>query len=472
MGVSKHFTQNCQGAGWLVLCLYLLVGHDVLAQSRPDQPNFIVIFTDDLGYGDLGCYGHPSIKTPHLDRLAAEGQKWTNFYSAANVCTPSRAALLTGRLPVRLGMESDKRRVFFPDSDGGLPATVPTIATLLQQAGYHTACLGKWHLGHLPQFLPTRYGFASYFGIPYSNDMDLAVPYTKAVVEQPKVTDFNVPLLRDTVVVERPADQPTLTRRLTEEAVKTIKSSKKQPFFIYLAHPMPHVPLFAGRDFQGRSEQGRYGDVIEELDWSVGQVVAALKEQKLDKQTYIIFTSDNGPWQLFGPQGGSAGPLFGAKGTSYEGGVRVPGIFWGPGRVSPGVVGHLGSTLDLLPTFAKLAGVPLPAGLDGYDLSPVLQSLAPSPRQEMFFYHGTRLFAVRQGKYKLYFLKNNPLGYPEKIEPLDKPQLFDLSADPGERYDLADQLPAVVANLNQLVAQHQAGLVKGEPRLEKRVGQK
>jgi arylsulfatase A-like enzyme len=458
----------------LITCLALAPLLFVLfsGQMKPDRPNFIVIFTDDLGYGDLGCYGHPSIKTPHLDRLAAEGQKWTNFYSAANVCTPSRAALLTGRLPVRLGMESDKRRVFFPDSDGGLPTSVPTIAKLLQQAGYRTACIGKWHLGHLPQYLPLHYGFDSYFGIPYSNDMDLAVPYTKSAVEQPKVADFNVPLLRDSAVVERPADQPTLTRRYTEEAVKLIEAHRKQPFFLYLAHPMPHVPLFAGREFQGRSEQGRYGDVIEELDWSVGQIVAALKAQKLDKQTYVIFTSDNGPWQLFGPQGGSAGPLFGAKGTSYEGGVRVPGIFWGPGRVSPGVVGHLGSTLDLLPTFAKLAGVPLPTRLDGYDLSPVLKSLAPSPRQEMFFYHGTRLFAVRQGKYKLYFLKNNPLGYPEKIEPLDKPQLFDLSADPSERYDLADQLPTVVANLNQLVAQHQAGLTKGEPRLDKRVGQK
>jgi arylsulfatase A len=472
MEKPKHHPYWYRGTIWLVLCLPWLVCQGAVAQSRQARPNLIVIFTDDLGYGDLSCYGHPSIKTPHLDRLAAEGQKWTNFYAAANVCTPSRAALLTGRLPVRLGMESDKRRVFFPDSDGGLPATVPTIATLLQQAGYYTACLGKWHLGHLPQYLPTRYGFAGYFGIPYSNDMDLAVPYTKAAVEQPKVTDFNVPLLRDSVVVERPADQPTLTRRLTEEAVKTIKSHKKQPFFIYLAHPMPHVPLFAGRDFQGRSEQGRYGDVIEELDWSVGQVVAALKEQKLDKQTYIIFTSDNGPWQLFGPQGGSAGPLYGAKGTSYEGGVRVPGIFWGPGRVSPGVVGHLGSTLDLLPTFAKLAGVPLPAGLDGYDLSAVLASQAPSPRNEMFFYHGTRLFAARQGKYKLCFFKNNPLGYPEKMELLEKPQLFDLSADPGERYDLAGQMPTVVASINQLVAQHQAGLVKVEPRLDKRVGQK
>ncbi len=443
--------------------------------SRSDRPNFIIIFTDDQGYGDLGTFGHPTIKTPHIDRMAAEGQKWTNFYVAANVCTPSRAGLLTGRYPVRTGMYSNVRRVLFPDSGGGLPAYELTIAKQLKSAGYATAAIGKWHLGHLPQFLPTSHGFDSYFGIPYSNDMDRVNDVTaKEAFANSKIEYFNVPLMRDTSIVERPADQRTIVRRYTEEAVKLIDKNKNSPFFIYLAHSLPHVPLFASDSFLGKSERGLYGDVIEEIDWSVGEILAALRKNGLDQNTYVIFTSDNGPWLTYNEQGGSAGLLFGGKGTSYEGGVRVPTVIWGPGKVKPQVVSKIGSTLDLFPTLSSLAGVKMPADriYDGFDLSPVLQGQDVSPREEMFYYHGDKLFAVRKGDFKLYFYSNNPLGYPAKIEELEQPKLYHLSHDPSERFDLIDQHPEVVEEIQTLIKVHQSNMKFGETQLEKRIGEK
>jgi arylsulfatase A len=461
---------------WFLLFLCCFGIREATAQATAAKPNFIIIFTDDQGYGDLGCFGHPTIKTPHIDRMAAEGQKWTNFYVAANVCTPSRAGLLTGRLPVRSGMCSDKRRVLFPDSDGGLPSSEKTIAKVLKERGYSTAAIGKWHLGHLPPYLPTSHGFDAYYGIPYSNDMDRdeSVERQEAFLN-PKIEYFQVPLLRNTKIIEQPADQNTITKRYTEEAVKYISQNKKKPFFLYLAHSLPHVPLFASQNFLGKSERGLYGDVIEEIDWSVGQILNTLRKEGLDKNTYVIFTSDNGPWATFHEHGGSAGLLFGAKGTSYEGGVRVPAVIWAPGRIKPAVVSKMGSTLDLLPTISQLAGAPLPTDrtYDGYDLTPLLRGENATPRDEMFYYHGTRIFAARKGEYKMHFYQNNPLGYPEKMEKLEPGQyrLYNLQHDPAEQYNLAEKLPEVMKEIEAMVQQHQKTVVPVPSNLEKRIVQ-
>ncbi len=453
-----------------ILFLGVADNQQVHAQATSTKPNFVVIFTDDLGYGDLSCYGNPTIKTPNLDKMAAEGQKWTSFYVAANVCTPSRAALLTGRLPVRNGMEGEKRRVLFPDSDGGLPAQEKTIPKILKETGYSTAAIGKWHLGHLKPYLPTSHGFDSYYGIPYSNDMDRnpAINAIEAAIN-PKIETYQVPLMRNTEVIEKPADQNTITKRYTQEAVKFISANKQKPFFLYVAHSLPHIPLFASPEFRGKSDRGLYGDVIEEIDWSVGQILAALKKEGLDKNTYVVFTSDNGPWALYKEQGGSAGSLYGNKGTSYEGGVRVPAIFWAPGKIKPAIITQMGSTLDLLPTLSKLAGAKLPTDktLDGYDLTPVLKEGKASPRKEMFYYHGAKLFAVRKGDYKLYFLKNNPIGYPEKIEKLETYQLFNLQQDPSEKYDVAANNPEIIKDLEALAQKHQATVEPVKSNLDK-----
>lgn len=456
----------------LVLLAFLCSGTELAAQGKKSDLNFIIIFTDDQGYGDLACYGHPTLKTPNIDKMAAEGQRWTTFYASANVCTPSRAGLLTGRLAIRSGMCSNSRRVLFPDSDGGLPQTEVTIAELLKGAGYRTAAIGKWHLGHLAPYLPMQHGFDSYFGIPYSNDMDRVstLPVREAIMNA-KAEYFDVPLMQDEKVIERPADQNTITKRYTQEAVKFISENRKSPFFLYLAHSLPHVPLFASEEFKGKSERGFYGDVIEEIDWSVGEIFKALKKEKLDKKTVVIFTSDNGPWALYDEHSGSAGLLYGAKGTGYEGGQRVPAIFWGPGRIKPAVITSMGSTLDLLPTICQLAGVPVPADrkYDGYSLTSTLSGGAGSPRNEMLYYHGTRVFAARKGAYKLYFYENNPDGYPEKLRKLDTLRLFNLQHDPSEKYDIAGQNPDVIKDIEKLVKEHLTTVDSVGSQLEKRI---
>ncbi len=434
-------------------------------------PNVVVIFCDDLGYGDLACFGHPTIATPNLDRMASEGQKWTEFYVAASVCTPSRAALQTGRYPIRSGMCSGTRRVLYPDSVGGLPASEITVGAVLKAQGYATHAIGKWHLGHLPQYLPTNHGYDTYFGIPYSNDMDLVkdAPRDRSRFWEPKNEYWDLPLLRGKQIVERPVDQHTITRRYTEEAVQRIRESKQQPFFIYLAHNLPHVPLFVSDEFAETSRRGLYGDVIAEIDWSVGQVLQTLRDEGLAENTLVVFTSDNGPWLTFKTHGGSAGLLRDGKGSTWEGGMREPTIFWWPGKVQPGVVREMGSTLDLLPTFAALAGSQLPSDrtLDGYDLSPTLFENLPSPRQSMIYYHGQEVFAVRQGMYKAHFqTKTSYTGQREAVSH-NPPLLFQLGHDPSEKHDIALEHLDIIEDLRRLKAEHEASVVPVENQLEK-----
>ena len=334
----------------LAVALLSFVLFPILAAAKP--PNIIIIMADDLGYGDLGCYGHPSIRTPNLDRMAAEGLRFTDFYSGANLCTPSRAALLTGRLPVRSGMAGGPgRHVLYPTSTGGLPTNEITIATALKSVGYKTACIGKWHLGHLPQFLPNSHGFDHFFGLPYSNDMDPVTAKTRrddSFSNNPKSENFNVPLIRNGEILERPVKQNTLTKRYTEEAIRFIKANKKQPFFIYFPHTFPHVPLFASENFKGKSARGRYGDTVEEIDWSVGQVLETLRKEKLAENTLVIFTSDNGPWLMMKENGGSAGLLRDGKAGTWEGGHRVPAIAWWLGKIKPErVTSEVTSAMDI-----------------------------------------------------------------------------------------------------------------------------
>jgi len=452
-----------------------LSGHSVLKARTSVKPNIVIIFADDLGYGDLGCYGHPTIKTPNLDRMAREGQRWTQFYVAASVCTPSRAGLMTGRLPVRSGMCSNRHRVLFPDSAGGIPATEITLAEALKKEGYATACIGKWHLGHLPQYLPTNNGFDYYFGIPYSNDMDATVRRATSVENLSKVKTewFNVPLMRNEEVIERPANQYTLTRRYTAEAVKFIKQNKDRPFFLYFPHTFPHVPLFASKKFKDKSLRGLYGDVVEELDWSVGQILQTLKEEDLAENTWVVFTSDNGPWLIKQKYGGSAGLLRDGKGSTWEGGMREPCIMWWPGKIKPGVVTDLGSTLDLYTTAIRLAGgnEPHDRVVDGLDLRPALFGTGPSPRKVMYYYRGTKLYAVRKGSFKAHFFTKPAYGKKEETKH-DPPLLYNLDEDPSEKYDVAALYPDVIEDIKREAAKHLTTVKPVENQLDKRLKKK
>jgi arylsulfatase A len=426
------------------------------------RPNFIVIFCDDLGYGDLGCFGHPTQRTPQLDRMAREGMKLTQFYSADSVCTPSRTGLLTGRLPIRSGMFGDKRRVLFPDSVGGLPAEEITIAEVLKEEGYATGCVGKWHLGHLPEYLPTRQGFDEYFGVPYSNDMDriASAPKGRVAITDPKVEWFDVPLLRNEEIVERPADQTTLTRRYTDEAIRFIDEHQDEPFFLYFAHTFPHVPLFVADDRQGKSLRGIYGDVVEELDESVGRTLDALRERGLAEETLVVFTSDNGPWLIFGSQGGSAGPLRDGKGCTWDGGMREPTIIWRPGFVPAGTTSaELGSTTDLFATFASLAGADVPQDrtLDSHDLTGVLKGETASPREVVPYWRGSSLMALRWKGWKAHFVTQDAYGDGKPVEH-DPPLLYNLNVDLGEKNDLAAQRPEIVQKIRELAEAHLASV--------------
>jgi len=433
------------------------------ASNAADKPNFVVIFCDDLGYGDLGCYGHPTIRTPQLDRMAAEGVRFTDFYSAASVCTPSRAALLTGRLPIRGGMQGQTRRVLFPDSERGLPADEITLAEALVTAGYATACIGKWHLGHRHEYLPLRHGFEHYFGIPYSNDM-------RPNSRNPQSSRWPpLPLIRDDTTIETEPDQRLLTERYTDAAITFIRQQKAEPdgrpFFLYLAHTMPHVPIFASDRFAGKSARGLYGDVVETIDWSTGEILRTLREMGLAENTLVLFTSDNGPWLLQRQAGGSAGLLREGKGSSWEGGMRVPCIAVWPGRIPRGVDRHaVASTLDIFPTALALAGVPLPndRAIDGQDLSPVLFGNGEVPERPFFYYRGGELMAVRRGPWKMHFKTQAGYAQPQP-DVHDPPLLFHLGHDPGEQYNVAKDHPEAIAELTRVAQEHQSGVKPVEP---------
>ena len=482
----NHFNNKPIAIAVLITLGFILQQCTVETETRnvpSSKPNFIVIFADDLGYGDLGTFGHPTIKTPHLDNMASEGQKWTSFYVAAPVCTPSRAGLLTGRLPIRSGMCSDKRRVLFPDSNGGLPQSEITIAKALKSNGYQTAAVGKWHLGHKSPHLPTDHGFDSYYGIPYSNDMDKVESTDHfTLAEKERFQAYNVPLMRDTEIIERPADQRTITKRYTEEAVAKIKSLKDGPFFIYLAHSLPHIPLFRSEEFKEVSVAGIYGDVVEEIDWSVGQILETLKAEGLDENTLVVFTSDNGPWSTFKTHGGTAGLLRGAKGGTFEGGMREPTIFRWPDRLASGVVMDMGTTMDLLPTFCKLSGTELPDDriYDGFDISPLLFGLGKGQREVVFYYRGEQVYAIRKGDYKAHFIIQNEYGsqiaHPITNPPteakntptvMDPPLLYNVNTDPSEKFNIAEEHPEIIVEIRKVLEAHLAGIEPVENQLVK-----
>jgi arylsulfatase A-like enzyme len=416
------------------------------------RPNIVLIFVDDMGYGDLGCYGNKKNKTPNIDRLADEGQRWTSFYSSGAVCVPSRTGLMTGRHPA----------LFAAGRNNLAKVRDRLMASMLKKQGYATAILGKWHLAGYPKDFtkspmhPLECGFDYHFGTPGSNDVP-APPgkrQTRNLFDQCNKFTFKVPLIRGRKLIEVPTDQELLTKRYTQEAVKWIGANKGKPFFLYLAHNMPHAPVFASKAFQGKSQGGRYGDTIEEIDWSVGQVMKAIKESGIDKKTLVVFTSDNGPWSMFGPHGGTAKPLRGEKGTSWEGGYRVPGIFRWPGKIKPAEMDGLATNLDLYATFTTLTGGEQPKGLQGFiskDMSGALLNEEKSPRQKWFYSHGGAL-AFRSGKYKIHLGTKDRSSSPdtrarELVAKHDPPLLYDLSADIGEQKNIAVIHPQLIVRL-------------------------
>ncbi|MEE8177514.1 MAG: sulfatase [Acidobacteriota bacterium] len=422
-----------------------------LYPSQPKSPNLVLIFADDLGYGDLSCFGNPTLMTPNLDRMAQEGIKLTSFYAAPS-CTPARAALLTGRYPVRSGLY----RVLGPDAKIGIPPSEITLAEALKTRDYRTIAIGKWHLGHSEKkYLPTSNGFDEYFGLLYSNDM--MRPWVK--------TDRPLKLWRNTEPVEYPVEQTTLTERYTEEAVQFIRKSKHHPFFVYLAHSMPHVPVSASENFSGRSRRGLYGDVVETIDWSAGRILETLKEEGLDENTLVVFTSDNGPWVPLPPRmlqenliqrwdAGSSGLLRAGKGSTYEGGVRVPFVARWPGRIPNGrVSAEMASVMDIYATFINLAGAEIPTDrtVDGRDIMPLLAGEGTSPHDFLFYFRGKTPEAVREGKWKLRLSRHRREDLAED-EPLT-PELFDLDTDPSEMYNLAEENPRIVARLTEQLKQ-------------------
>ncbi|MEM9928891.1 MAG: sulfatase [Bacteroidota bacterium] len=451
-----------------VVFLFLLVCFSCGEDHKPDQgetdrpPNVIIILTDDQGYGDLSCYGSPTIHSPHLDQMAAEGLRLTNFYAFPS-CSPSRAALLTGCYPPRVGVPDVLAPMGPPwthDKQYGLHPREETLAELLKKAGYATAMIGKWHLGHFPETMPNRQGFDQYFGLPYSNDM------------LPERGYPNLPLLRNQDTLELNPNQAELTQRYTEEALNFIRTQKDSSFFLYLAHSMPHVPIFAAEAFAGQSGQGLYADVVQELDASVGKLLDELKALGIDEHTLVIFTSDNGPWLTYGNHAGSAGPFREGKGTTWEGGMRVPMLARWPAKIPAGSVSHYPAALiDLLPTIVQSTGAPLPErAIDGRNLlaywsSPLHPASAP-PETPFCYYRSGKLEALRLGNWKLHLphsyryvgaVAND--GQEGKYDyKTTKMALYDLAGDPAERYNVVADFPEKVKALKALAYEQQAAM--------------
>lgn len=437
-----------------------------VAEEKKPAPNVVIVFTDDQGYQDLSCFGSPNIYTPHLDQIAADGLRLTNFYAAQAVCSASRAALLSGCYPNRIGIKG----ALFPKSKIGINPMETTLAEMLQEQGYKTGIFGKWHLGHLPKFLPNNHGFDEFMGIPYSNDMwpvdyegnqvDKNHPKAKRYPQLPFFKNFDV--VKEIKTIE---DQAQLTTELTEAAVDFIERNKDNPFFLYVPHPMPHTPIAVSDKFKGKSDQGRYGDVIMEIDWSVGQIMNKLKEHQLDKNTIFIFTSDNGPWLNFGNHAGSASPLREGKGTAWEGGQREPCVVSYPNGIEGGrVIDTPMMTIDLLPTIAEITGAKLPElKIDGKSVWDIWTGKSnKSPHDAYFFYYkSNELHGVRYNDWKLYFphtyrslngREGGKDGYPVNYDmnEIDEIELYDLKNDISESKNVADQHPKIVLEIKSL----------------------
>lgn len=432
------------------------------SDERP--PNFVIVFIDDMGYADIGPFGAEGYETPNLDRMAAEGRMFTDFYVTQAVCSASRAGLMTGCYNVRVGI----RGALGPKATHGISGDEVTLAEIAKQKGYATACFGKWHLGHHPKFLPTNHGFDSYFGLPYSNDM---WPYHPHVANKPMEERLkrwpHLPLIEGTTIIDDEVtgeDQTQLTTKYTEHAVEFINRNKEQPFLLYVPHSMVHVPLYVSEKFRGKSERGLFGDVVMELDWSVGQILEALRKNNLDDNTLVIFTADNGPWLSYGDHAGSAKPLREGKGTMFDGGCREPTLMWWPGRVPEGTVcSEPAMTIDILPTIAELIGAELPPHtIDGKNIWPLIagEPEAASPHEAYYFYYGRQLQALRMGKWKLHFphryrtlggREGGTGGIPVPYEQAKIGlSLFDLENDIGETTNVAGEHPEVVAKMKTL----------------------
>ncbi len=440
-------------------CLFLMISscsHSGSMSVADKKPNIIIIFTDDQGYQDIGCFGSPDIETPHLDNMAKEGIRLTDFYAAQAVCSASRAGLLTGCYPNRIGVHL----AFMPNSNRGLNLSETTISEMLKEINYKTGIFGKWHLGDHPEFMPNRHGFDEYFGIPYSNDMWPMHP------QQGPVFNFDpLPLYENETIIDTLTEQHSLTKQITERSIEFIEDHVEQPFFLYVAHPQPHVPLFVSDAFKGKSKRGLYGDVIMEIDWSVGQILASLKENNLDKNTLVIFTSDNGPWLSYGDHAGSAFPLREGKGTALEGGQREPCIIRYPNKIEPGrVIDVPMMAIDILPTIAEITGAKLPeTKIDGKSVWSIWTGESEESPQEAyyFYYHVNELHGIRYGNWKLYYphtyrsmngREGGTDGVPADYEynTIESIELYDLSNDLGETNNVAEVHPEIVEKISAL----------------------